>query len=151
MMKQLKLIVALVAGIVLLGSCLKDSDPQPQLVGGTTFVNAFIEADAVFCYIDRNTIPALNPLPYRSFGPNPPVYAYPGEGRRVEIYSTYDDNRLVDTAVTVQDSVFIRLSYMAHMTIRYTSSPRTGYRQAQTTRRPLRRSGSITWRIPIVA
>lgn len=106
MMKKLNLIIALAASTMLLGSCLKDSDPQPQLVGGTTFVNAFIEANAVYCYIDRNTIPALNPLPYRSFGPNPPEYAYPGEGRRVEIYSTYDDNRLVDTAITVQDSVF---------------------------------------------
>lgn len=105
-MKKLHVIVALVAGTLLLGSCLKDSDPQPRQVGGTTFINAFIDADAVYCYIDRNTIPVLNPLPYRSFGPNPPVYAYPGEDRRLEIYSTYDDNRLVDTAITVRDSVY---------------------------------------------
>src|SRR5690606_20989385 len=106
MMKKLNLIIALVAGTVLLGSCLKSSDPQPQLVGGTTFINAFTNANAVYCYIDRNTIPVLNPLPYRSYGPRPPVYAYPGEGRRLEIYSTYDDNRLVDTTIAVQDSVF---------------------------------------------
>ena len=106
MMKKLNLIVALVAGVLLLGSCLKGGDPQPQLIGGTTFVNAFIEADAVYCYIDRNTVSSLSPLPYRSYGPNPPVYAYPGEDRRLEIYSMYEDNRLVDTAITVQDSTF---------------------------------------------
>src|SRR3546814_2057932 len=83
MMKKLNLIVALVASVLLLGSCLKGGDPQPQLVGGTTFVNAFIEADAVYCYIDRNTVSSLSPLPYRSYGPNPPVYAYPGEDRRL--------------------------------------------------------------------
>ncbi|MGV3762659.1 MAG: hypothetical protein ACO1NT_09285 [Parapedobacter sp.] len=105
-MKKLNLIVALVASVVLFGSCLKDSDPQPQLIGGTTFVNAFIEANAVFCYIDRNTVESLNPLPYRSYGPLIPVYAYPGENRRLEIYSTYEDNRLVDTAITIQDSVY---------------------------------------------
>ena len=106
MMKKLNLIIALATGILLLGSCLKSGEPQPQLVGGTTFINAFTNANAVYCYIDRNTVPVLNPLPYRTYGPNPPVYAYPGEGRRLEMYSTYDDNRLVDTSVTIQDSVF---------------------------------------------
>src|SRR5690606_25617083 len=84
----------------------KDGDPQPQRIGGTTFVNAFIEAEAVYCYIDRNAATGLEPLGYRSFGPNPPVYVYPGENRRLEIYSTYQDNRLVDTSLTVRDSTF---------------------------------------------
>lgn len=105
MMKKLNLIVSLAASVLLLGSCLR-GDPQPQLVGGTTFVNAFVEAQAVYCYIDRNAAIGPEPLQYRSFGPNPPVYAYPGESRRLEIYSTYDDNRLVDTAITIQDSVY---------------------------------------------
>ncbi len=105
-MKKSNLLIALGASVMLLGGCLKDGDPQPQLVGGTTFVNAFIEANAIYCYIDRNTVSALNPLPYRSYGPTVPVYAYPGEGRRLEIYSTHEDNRLVDTAITVQDSTY---------------------------------------------
>ncbi len=106
MMKKFNLIFALVASVLLLGSCLRDGDPQPQRVGGTTFVNAFIEAQAVYCYIDRNMATGPEPLQYRSFGPNPPVYAYSGESRRLEIYSTYDDNRLVDTSFTIQDSVY---------------------------------------------
>ncbi len=105
-MKKLNLIVALVAVVVLLGSCLRGGDPQPQLVGGTTFINTFIEANAAYYYIDRNTVSGLDPLPYRSYGPGIPVYVYPGEGRRLEIYSTYQDNRLVDTALTVRDSVY---------------------------------------------
>ena len=105
MMRKLNFIVALVASVVLLGSCLRDGDPQPRLIGGTTFINAFIEATDVYCYIDRGTISSLNPLPYRSYGPFEPLYAYPGD-RRFEIYSTYQENRLVDTTVTVQDSVF---------------------------------------------
>lgn len=103
-MKKLNLIVALSASMLLLGSCLKDSDPRPRLIGGTTFINAFIEAD-VYCYIDRNTVPSLNPLPYRNFGPIPPLYAYPGE-HRFEVYSTYEENRLVDTTVAIKDSVY---------------------------------------------
>src|SRR5690606_31711875 len=57
-------------------------------------------------FVDRNTISGLNPLPYRSYGPTLPVYVYPGEDRRLEIYSSYEDNRLVDTALTIQDSVY---------------------------------------------
>ncbi|MEC3880859.1 hypothetical protein [Parapedobacter sp. 10938] len=106
MMKKLNLITALVASVVLLGGCLRDNDPQPQRIGGTTFVNAFIEADAVYCYIDRNTVPVLSPLGYRSYGPSLPWYVLPGENRRVEIYSMYEDNRLVDTTINVQDSVY---------------------------------------------
>lgn len=105
-MKKLSLIIALIAGVALLGGCLRGSDPQPELVGGTTFVNTFIEADAVFYFVDRNTISGLNPLRYRSYGPRPPVYVYPGEGRRLEIYSSYEDARIVDTTFTVQDSVY---------------------------------------------
>jgi len=105
-MKKLSLIVAFVASIALLGSCLRGGDPQPEQVGGMTFVNSFIEADGVFCYVDRNSIEGLNPLYYRTYGPQwPPLY-FPGENRRLEIYSTYEDNRLVDTAFTVRDSVF---------------------------------------------
>lgn len=106
-MKKLSLLVAFVASVVLLGSCLRESDPQPQLVGGTTFINTFIEANGgVSYFVDRNMIQGLNPLPYRSYGPQWPVYLYPGEDRRLEIYSTYEDARLVDTALTVQDSVY---------------------------------------------
>ena len=105
-MKRWKLLVAFVASVALLGSCLRGGDPQPELVGGTTFVNTFIEAEAVFYFVDRNTISGLNPLPYRSYGPTLPVYVYPGEDRRLEIYSSYEDNRLVDTALTIQDSVY---------------------------------------------
>ena len=105
-MKRLNLIVALVASVALFGSCLRGGDPQPQRIGGTTFVNAFIEATGVYCSIDRSTTPSLIPLQYRSYGPNPPAYALPGEERRLEIYSADEDNRLVDTAITVQDSVY---------------------------------------------
>lgn len=105
-MKKLNLIVVLAAGVALLGGCLKGSDPQPQLVGGTTFINTFIEADGAYYLIDRNTIAGLAPLQYRSFGPRIPVYIYPGNNRRLEIYSTYEDSRLVDTALTVRDSVY---------------------------------------------
>lgn len=105
-MKKSNLIVALVASVALLGSCLKGSDPQPQLVGGTTFINTFIEANGAYYLIDRNTIAGLDPLRYRSFGPRIPIYIYPGNNRRLEIYSTYEENRLVDTALTVQDSVY---------------------------------------------
>lgn len=105
-MKKLSLIVAFVASVALLGSCLRGTDPQPERVGGMTFVNTFIEAEAAFYYVDRNTIQGLDPLPYRSYGPQWPVYIYPGEGRRLEIYSTYQDNRLVDTTIAVQDSVY---------------------------------------------
>lgn len=105
MMKKLNLVVALVASVALLGSCLKGSDPQPQHIGGITFVNAFIEVPEVHCYLDRSTVPSLNPLPYRSYGPIEPIY-FPGEGRRLEIYSPYENNRLVDTAVAIQDSVY---------------------------------------------
>ncbi len=105
-MRKLSLIVALVASIALLGSCLRGGDPQPDRVGGMTFINTFIEANAVFYYVDRNTIEGLNPLDYRTYGPTWPVYVYPGENRRLEIYSTYEDNRLVDTAFAVQDSVY---------------------------------------------
>lgn len=104
-MKKLSLIVAFVASVALLGSCLRGTDPEPERVGGITFVNTFIEAREAFYYVDRNIIQGLNPLPYRSYGPQWPVY-YPGEDRRLEIYSTYQDNRLVDTAFTVQDSVY---------------------------------------------
>ena len=104
-MKRWNLIVALLASVALLGSCLKGSDPQPQRVGGTTFVNTFIEAREVYYFIDRNTIQGLNPVQYRTYGPTWPVY-YPGEDRRLEIYSSYEDARLVDTAVTIQDSVY---------------------------------------------
>lgn len=106
MMKKLNLIVGLAASMALLGGCLKGSDPQPQLIGGTTFINTFIEASAVYYFVDRNTIAGLNPLQYRTYGPNPPVYMYPGENRRLEIYSTYEDNRLADTTLTVADSVY---------------------------------------------
>ncbi|GGG93800.1 hypothetical protein GCM10007415_30980 [Parapedobacter pyrenivorans] len=106
-MKKLSLIVAVVASVGLLGSCLKGGDPQPERVGGMTFINTFIESNGgVYYYVDRNTIQGLNPLPYRSYGPQWPVYIYPGEARRLEIYSTYQENRLVDTALTVQDSVY---------------------------------------------
>lgn len=104
-MKKLSLIVAFVASVVLLGSCLRGNDPEPERVGGTTFINTFIEADAAFYYVDRNTIEGLNPLGYRTFS-RWPIYIFPGENRRLEIYSTYEDNRLVDTTFTVQDSVY---------------------------------------------
>ncbi len=105
-MKKLSLIVALVASVALFGSCLRGGDPEPEFVGGTTFINTFIEAEAVFYFVDRNTISGLNPLRYRSYGPTWPVYMYPGEDRRLEIYSSYEDARLVDTAIDVQDSVY---------------------------------------------
>lgn len=105
MMKRLNLIFALLTTVVFLGGCLKGTDPQPKQVGGATFINAFIEADAVYYYVDRNTISVLNPLFYRTYGPTPPIYMYPGEAR-LELYSTYENNRLVDTTITVQDSVF---------------------------------------------
>lgn len=105
-MKKLSLTVVLAAGVALLSGCLKGSDPQPRLVGGTTFINTFIEARGAYYLIDRNTIAGLSPLPYRSFGPRIPVYIYPGDYRRLEIYSTYEDNRLVDTAITIRDSVY---------------------------------------------
>ena len=95
-----------ISGTWLLSSCIKEGEPQPQLVGGSTFINAFTEANAVYCYIDRSTVPALNPLPYRNYGPITPVYAYPGEDRRLEIYSTYNEDPLVDTAITIRDSVY---------------------------------------------
>lgn len=104
-MKKLSLIVAFVASVALLGSCLRGTDPQPEQVGGLTFVNTFIEAEAAYYYVNRNAIQGLDPLPYRSYGPQWPVY-YPGESRRLEIYSTYQDNRLVDTTFTVRDSVY---------------------------------------------
>src|SRR5690606_502755 len=34
-----------------------------------------------------------------------PLYAYPGE-HRFEVYSTYEENRLVDTTVAIKDSVY---------------------------------------------
>ncbi|WP_353196471.1 hypothetical protein [Parapedobacter defluvii] len=104
-MKKLSLIVALVASVALLGSCLRGSDPQPERVGGMTFVNTFIEANGAFYLVDRNTIQGLYPLDYRTYGPSWPVY-YPGEGRRLEIYSSYEDARLVDTTFSMQDSVY---------------------------------------------
>jgi len=105
-MRKLSLIVAFVASVVLLGSCLKGGDPQPERVGGITFVNTFIEAEAAFYYVDRNTVNGLDPLYYRTYGPQwLPLY-YPGANRRLEIYSTYEDNRLVDTVFAVQDSVY---------------------------------------------
>ena len=104
-MKKMSLMVALVAGVALLGGCLRDGDTQPEYVGGMTFVNTFIEASPVYYYIDHRNVQGLNPIDYRTYGPRWPLYMA-GADRRLEIYSTYENNRLVDTTFTVQDSVF---------------------------------------------
>ena len=105
-MKKLSLIAAFVASVALLGSCLRDGDAQPERVGGMKFINTFIEAEAVFYYVDRNAIQGFQALDYRTYGPQWPVYIPPATERRLEIYSTYEDNRLVDTMFSVQDSVY---------------------------------------------
>lgn len=102
-MKKLSLMIASVAILALLGSCLRGEDPEPVAAGRMTFINSFIEAQGVFYFIDRNSIPNVNPLGYRQ-----PGFAnfFAREDRRFEVYSSYGEARLVDTTITVQDSVF---------------------------------------------
>lgn len=102
-MKKLSLLTAFVACITLFGSCLKGEDPEPVAAGGMTFINSFIEAQGLYYLIDRNPIQNVYPLAYGQ-----PGYAnfYARADRRFEVYSSYEDARLVDTLISVQDSMY---------------------------------------------
>lgn len=103
-MKKLSLLAAFVAGVALLGSCLKGEDAAPVPAGGMTFINTFIESDEVAYRLDQNFIQdAFNPLAYRSVGFG---LLFARENRRLEIYADYGQSRIVDTTFTVRDSVY---------------------------------------------
>jgi len=103
-MNKLSLWVAILAGTLLLGSCLRGDEPEPVPAAGMTFINTFIEAQEVAYRIDRNFIQdAFNPLPYRSYGFG---LLYARENRRLEAFSSYQEARIIDTTFTVRDSVF---------------------------------------------
>ncbi len=103
-MKKPSLLIAFVASIALLGSCLRGEDPEPVPAGGMTFVNTFIEAQLVLYLVDRNPIQDnFNPLPYRSYGF---ALLHARDDRRLEVYSSYEQTRLVDTTFTIQDGVY---------------------------------------------
>jgi|SRR5690606_19131364 len=102
-MKKLSLLTAFVASVTLFSSCLKGEDPEPVAAGGMTFINSFIEAQGLYYLIDRNPISNVYPLAYGEPGY---VNFYARPDRRFEVYSSYEDARLVDTLITVVDSVY---------------------------------------------
>ncbi len=103
-MKKLSLIAAFVASVALLGSCLRGEEAAPVPAGGMTFINTFIEANQVAYRLDQSYIQdQFNPLDYRSYGFG---LLFARENRRLEIYSAYEQARLVDTTFTIRDSVF---------------------------------------------
>lgn len=100
------LIIACMAGVALLSSCLKDEDVQPIPAAGLTMVNSFIESQSVIYGIDGRAIQNnFSPLTYRHYGF---IEVYARSNRRLEVYASGNQNQiqLVDTTFAVRDSVF---------------------------------------------
>lgn len=103
-MKKISLIIAFVAGVLLLSSCLKDDDVQPTPVAGLTMVNGFIPSEAVIYGMDGRAIQnSYNPLFYRTYGY---TNLYVGASRRMEIYAYGAQNALADTTFETKDSTY---------------------------------------------
>lgn len=96
--------IAFVASVALLGSCLRGEEPEPIPAAGATFINAFVDADRLLYRLDGNPIQSdFNPLPYRNVGF---AALFARSNRRLEIYSSHEQARLVDTTINVLDSMY---------------------------------------------
>lgn len=101
----LALALSLLLGMVLLGGCIKDEEPEPDVRSGLAVVNAFSEAEAVLHRVDvgRGLQPLNQGLLYRSVD----FYAIPSrDNLRMEIISSNESAQLVDTTLVLLENKY---------------------------------------------
>ncbi|HWK58243.1 MAG TPA: hypothetical protein VNQ80_12935 [Parapedobacter sp.] len=97
--------LALLVGIILFASCIKDEDPAPDVRSGLVVVNSFLEAQAVLHRLDvgRGLQQLGQGQGYRGID----YYAVPSaENCRMEIISSNELAQLVDTTVALEENKF---------------------------------------------
>ena len=94
----------LLLGVTLLAGCTDDPEIEPAALSGFTIVNSFIEADAALYQLD-GTYMLLQGQPLRYRDMNFYTVAS-GNSRKLEIISSNELAKLVDTTLAIQENVY---------------------------------------------
>lgn len=96
---------ALFLGVALLAGCIKDEEPQPEVLSGFTIVNSFLEAQAVLHRLDvgRGFQQMNQGQAYRGVD----YYTVPScDDCKLEIISSNELARVVDTAFALRENTY---------------------------------------------
>ena len=96
--------LTLLLGVTLLAGCQDDAEVEPTVLAGLTLINSFIEAEAALYQLDETyLLLQRGPLRYRDMN----FYTVSaGDNRRLEVTSSNEQAKLVDTTLALQENVY---------------------------------------------